>query len=227
MREVERRLFQLHGDDAIFEGDKNLDFGYQNRVTIFNTKDSSSSVGLMQKQKTLLSGIKVDSPMAIDDSTLEDNALAAASDSYLFSSPNESTSPTDSFISEREIIDVAKPLKSSLLLEERGIGLRNVVDERSGEFSPIESSSMASVSESSTESSSKIIAIPATRPIETPSLLASEDNGDGVDLSRIFASNGIARLGERSLDFHASETYKYCWLYAKGYRYSSLLFKVS
>lgn len=186
MREVERRLFQLHGDDVVLDGDKNLDFGYQNRGTIFNT----------QKQKPLLPSSKIDSPMAVD-LTLDDNSITAARDSYQICSPNESISPTESAVLEQQ----------------------NSVEEENVEFTPIESSSTISAGSTSAELASTIIAVHATRPI-VAELLTSEDNGDGVDLSRIFATSGIALLGERNLDFHASETFKYCWLYAKGYRYN-------
>jgi hypothetical protein len=47
----------------------------------------------------------------------------------------------------------------------------------------------------------------------------SVDNGDDVDLSKLFYSCGITSLGEKSFNFCAMDVYKHFWLKAAGYRF--------
>ena len=245
MREVERRLIALHGSEAILETDKNLDFGYLNRASMFTGKDNKegflNAASSAVKFKPVVVGALVDqrSRSGTRESNNVDNAvsLGHAGDTLLSISPVAASATSteigaplsnESISSARS--DSTTPMNFSSTNEEISTTITSPIRIPT---EVVRQSSDGSASQKVSSPSSSISAVThrpqpnsdSDDPVNSaPVDTFSADNGDGIDLAKLFASCGIASLGEKSLGFCAMDVYSHCWLKAAGYRSVELYF---
>jgi hypothetical protein len=239
MREVERRLIALHGSEAILEADKNLDFGYLNKASMFSGKDNKdgflNAASSAVKFKPVVVGALVDqrSRSGTRESNNVDYAtsLGNTGDPLLSISPaNTNAAGTESGapLSNESISSGRSDSTSPMILSSINEEISTVISPIRTPTDMVQQSSAGSVSQSVSSPSS----LPATlqtskiaqpnsdiySSVNTKADTFSDDNGDGIDLAKLFPSCGISSLGEKSFDFYAMDVYNHCWLKAAGYR---------
>ena len=247
MREVERRLIALHGSEAILEADKNLDFGYLNRTTIFNKEGKD---GLLQAASSAVKfkAVVVGGPAEerSRSGTRESNSVDTAA---LLENHGDSILPISPTSPSAAGVDIIAPLTFESILSVRSNASSPMIISTTHEeilpttLSTSNPSRVQTENSNSTERPSTEKAMP--QRVASPSTLSAKhaslppsiisppivnavkiapdtfsvDNGDGVDLSKLFYSCGIASLGEKSFNFCAMDVYKHFWLKAAGYRF--------
>ena len=247
MREVERRLIALHGSEAILEADKNLDFGYLNRTTIFNKEGKD---GLLQaassavKFKAVVVGAPAEERSR--SGTRESNSVDTAA---LLENHGDSILPISPTSPSAAGVDIIAPLTFESILSVRSNASSPMIISTTHEEilpttlstsnpSRVQTENLNSTERPSTEKAMpQRVASPSTLSAKhaslPPSIISppianavkiapdtfSVDNGDGVDLSKLFYSCGITSLGEKSFNFCAMDVYKHFWLKAAGYRF--------
>lgn len=257
MREIERTLLALHGDEAILDSDRGLDFGYQGRlpkpkeslIANTSTKMKTPAVQNRSRSTTKESG-QVENTNDADSSNdfvpilpspSSKNGVADSSaggrdlSSPAISSPlsiavavqEVSSDPTNPNLNEAtRTIDTNRRLlkrqNAAKILPDFGTDEMESVEEKGTEntqqtVAPIPSPIIPAVPNSSA-SAAIVSAKPTRRPSSNSEDICSADNGDSVDLGKIFVTSGISLLGEHGFNFRAMDIYKSCWLHAKGYR---------
>lgn len=211
----------------ILDSDKSLEFGYQNRSTIFSGKETSGSLGGTSKSKwsaqsTGKSAAPDDTALSVSSTALDVFAGGAVigdgMDRVSTPIPAESASPTEARSRsatappQPAVATASKEMdKKDSVPEAASAALSLIVDTDAltdnGLEPGIDRRALLVTTGASIESS--------LREIEEAAV--SEDLGDGVDLSKVYAKSSIILLDQQLLEYHSSEVFKHCWLPAEGY----------